>query len=203
MTRRETRCVHKLLPASDPSVQSIVRDGFRAAQRTDLGLISLQVHGGHAQPGPAIGERIGRVPPPPCTHAATDGAQWLWSAPAEWLIAVAAGTEPEYRDFLEQRLAGLVFAANIATDSSMVLALTGERVREVLARGSTVDFDSRSFGAGACVVTRFAGLRALIACEQAADEMLLVADRSAADYLATWLEAASRDCHNFAQSCPG
>lgn len=195
--------MHNLLPASGSLLQPIVRDGFRAAERTDLGLISLQVHGGHAQPDPAIGERIGRVPPAPCTHAAADGAQWFWSAPAEWLIAVAAGAEQEYCEFLEQRLAGLVFAANIASDSSMVLALSGERVREVLARGSTVDFDSSSFAVGACVVTRFAGLRTLIACVQAVDGMLLIADRSAAHYLATWLEAASRDCHNPKRSGPG
>jgi len=184
----------RLVAVSDPETPAVVRDGFRSIEQTGLGLLSLQLYGEDQQAVAAIEERVGVTPPASGTYTEAQGARWFWTAPTEWLIAVAPGAELEYRDFLAARLAGSVFAARVVTDSRIALELSGERVREVLARGSTVDFDPGSFRVGACVVTQFAGLRALIACERDRDGMLLLVDRSAGDYLANWLEAASRDC---------
>ena len=80
------------------------------------------------------------------------------------------------------------------TMANVFVPFPGASAREVLSRGSTVDFHPTRFGAGSCVLTRFAGVPAMLACPYGGDVILLFADRSQARYLLEWFEAASVDC---------
>ncbi len=74
-----------------------------------------------------------------------------------------------------------------------VIAVAGERCREVLSSGATVDLSADQFGVGMSCRTRFAAISTLLAC---VGEMSfeLYCDRSHTGYLLAWLhEAAETD----------
>lgn len=170
------------------------RAGLCVAQNTGLGLLRLQTF--HRKPG-AVDEltaRLGIEPPGPGSLRGDGGRQWFWSAPGEWVIAVPVGTQDAELDALRAQLDGLFVVLSVITDSRVALDISGESVREVLARGSTVDFHPASFGAGNCVLTRLAGVPVMLACPERGEQVLLFADRSLARYLLDWFEAASIDC---------
>lgn len=167
---------------------------LRVAQNSRLGLIRLQTF--HRNPGAVdnLASRLGVELPGPGGLRGDRERRWFWSAPGEWVIAVQAGTEEAVLAGLRAQLDGLFAVLSIMSDSRVVLDIAGASAREVLARGSTVDFHPASFGAGSCVLTRFAGVPAMLACPEGGEEVLLFADRSLARYLLDWFEAASAEC---------
>ncbi len=173
---------------------TLEREQFRVTENSALGLIRLQTF--HRKPGAVdhLAARLGAPLPGPGTTRAGQDRQWFWSAPGEWVIAVRAGTEDVVLAELRAQLDGLFAVLSVMTDSRIVLDVGGASAREVLARGSTVDFHPSRFGAGSCVLTRFAGVPAMLACPYGGDVILLFADRSQARYLLEWFEAASVDC---------
>ncbi|MBN7795295.1 sarcosine oxidase subunit gamma [Parahaliea mediterranea] len=184
----------KLDRATPLAGTGLERAGLCVAENTGLGLIRLQAF--HRRPG-AVEEltaRLGIEPPGPGSLRSERDRQWFWSAPGEWLIAIPAGTEDAVLGALRAQLDGLFVVLSAITDSQVALDITGEAVREVLARGSTVDFHPASFGAGNCVLTRFAGVPVMLASPGRGEQILLFADRSLARYLLDWFEAASIDC---------
>jgi sarcosine oxidase subunit gamma len=180
--------------AMDFDELNVARDGFHVAEETRLGLIRLQVFHRKLQAVENLSEGLEISLPGPGEIVTTQGMQWFWSAPGEWTIAVPAGTECEVVNSLQAKLDGLFIVLGVITDSRVVLELSGRCVREVLARGSTVDFHPSRFGAGQCLNTRFARLSVMLACPDGGDRILLFADRPVLTWLKRWLWTASVDC---------
>jgi sarcosine oxidase subunit gamma len=141
----------------------------------------------------SLSQRLGIALPAAGETVAEHGTQWFWSAPGEWVIAVPAGAESDTARALQEKLDGLFVVLSVMTDSRVVLDVSGEGARNVLARGSTVDFDPASFSIGQCLSTRFAGVPVMIARSEAG-VFLVFADRSVAAYLLDWFGAASIAC---------
>ncbi|MEQ8264113.1 sarcosine oxidase subunit gamma family protein [Pseudohaliea sp.] len=184
----------KLATAGALTDLGLKRDRFQVAENTCLGLIRLQTF--HRKAG-AVENLAGRLDirlPGPGETLSEQDRQWFWSAPGEWVIAVPAGSERDALHSFQVRLDGLLAVLSVMTDSRIILNLTGESARDILSRGSTVDFHPWAFGAGQCVNTLFAGVSVMLACPGADDVILLFVDRSVAQYLINWLEAASVDC---------
>jgi sarcosine oxidase subunit gamma len=173
---------------------TIARDGFDVFEKIGLGLIRLQVFSRKADAVVLASERLGMSLPNAGKIATRQQEQWFWSAPGEWLIAVPEDAEMEVVNSLRAKLDGLFAVLSVITDSQVVLELSGQCLREVLARGSTVDLHPSRFGEGQCLNTRFAAVSVMLACPGAADPILLFADRTVATYLNRWLRAASADC---------
>lgn len=128
------------------------------------------------------------LPTVPNTWVPTDAGRAVWLGPDEWLLTSTA----EVPDELEARVrAAVVPLGGSAADVSaqrITVRLTGERVRDVLARGCAIDLHPRVFGRGSSAQTTLglAGV-VLLALTDDGDDFLVLVRSSFAGYLADWL----------------
>ena len=122
------------------------------------------------------------------TWVPADSGRAVWLGPDEWLLS--STTEPP--EELEARVRAAVLPlGGSATDVSaqrIGLRLTGARVRDVLAKGCSIDLHPRVFGRGRSAQTMLgqAGV-VLLALSDAGDDYVLLVRSSFAGYLADWL----------------
>lgn len=131
------------------------------------------------------------LPTEPNTVVEGDECRALWLGPDEWYIVGAPGCEAELVEALENALAGQHFAVNDLTSGLTTLELRGRRVRDVLAKGCTLDLHPRSFGAGQCAQTLVAHAGILIRHVDDTPTFEITVRRSFADYFWVWLEDAA------------
>ena len=122
------------------------------------------------------------------TWVPADGGRAAWLGPDEWLLSSIMETPEE----LEARVRAAVLPlGGSATDVSaqrIGLWLTGARVRDVLARGCSIDLHPRVFGRGSSAQTTLgqAGV-VLLALSDSGDDYAVLIRSSFAGYLADWL----------------
>ena len=128
------------------------------------------------------------LPTAPNTWVPAGTGRAVWLGPDEWLLTSTTETPEE----LESRVrAAVVPLGGSATDVSaqrIGLRLTGARVRDVLAKGCSIDLHPRVFGRGSSAQTMLgqAGV-VLLALSDAADDVVVLVRSSFAGYLADWL----------------
>ena len=161
-----------------PDTVGIAVEPFLAMADVRLGAVS-----------PDVSSELGvDLPTVPNTWVPFEAGRAIWLGPDEWLLTSAAETPEE----LEERLrAALVPHGGAAVDVSaqrICLRLTGERARDVLARGCAVDLHPRVFGRGTSAQTTLgqAGV-VLLALSDAGDDYGVLVRSSFAGYLADWL----------------
>ncbi len=126
------------------------------------------------------------------TTASRRGITVLWLGPDEWLVAAPDGRAPRLVAGLEEALAGEWFLASDVSHARAVIRLEGERAREVLMKGCSLDLHPRAFAPGRCAQTRLARCPMLL--HQLAEEppaYEVYVPRSFADYAWRWLEDAA------------
>ena len=118
----------------------------------------------------------------------------IGAAPGEFIVQL---TPALAKDFL-QTLSGLkegaseaLYTASLITDSRSCFVIAGEAAVDLLAMGSSVDFHPSAFQVGHSVTTRFAKLAVMIIPLSQSGEFLIIVDRSAAAYLASWIRDAA------------
>lgn len=113
-----------------------------------------------------------------------------WLGPDEWL---ALSREPmdivEWRD----KLASAGGSVVDMSDGYVRLDISGKSVREVLAKGCTLDLHPDCFQRGDCAQTAIARGAVLIARAAGENSFVLVVRRSFAEYLALWLRQAAAE----------
>ena len=130
---------------------------------------------------------------PPATPAITTGGElaFVWSGPGHWLALGLQATEP-----VEAGL-GSVFGKHASvfdqSGSRVLLELRGLRVRDVLAKGMSIDLHPRSFKTGDVAVTTASHLA--VHLWQVADEPVyrLLVVRTYFDSLWRWLAASAAE----------
>ena len=125
-------------------------------------------------------------------RVAQAGHKVLWLGPDEWLIVTPEGGEAPLAQSVRQA-AGDGFATVVELGSGQtVIGISGQRAREVIAKGCPLDLHPRAFGPGRCAQSRLA--RALVTLVQVDDAPTfeLIVRRSFADYLWQWLLDACR-----------
>ena len=139
--------------------------------------------------GPEVGSRLGAgLPTAPKTWVPAGTGRAVWLGPDEWLLSSTTEAPEE----LEARVrAAALELGGSATDVSaqrIGLRLTGARVRDVLAKGCSIDLHPREFGRGRSAQTTLgqAGV-VLLALSDAADDVVVLVRSSFAGYLADWL----------------
>lgn len=179
---------------NDVAIDAVTRPGFTAVEITQYDLIRLQVFS--RQPGieSELSSRVEHPMPAPGESISEAGREWYWSAPGEWVVAVPAGSGTAEIDTLKTRLAGLYAVLTPMTDSRTCIEVSGAEVRQVLARGTTIDLTPSAFNPGKCAITRFASIAVMLVCAERDDSFRLFAESSYRQYLFEWLEAACRDC---------
>ena len=118
--------------------------------------------------------------------AARAGAVWL--GPDEWLLTSTAEASEELEARVRAAVVPLGGSAADVSAQRIILRLTGERVRDVLARGCSIDLHPRVFKRGSSAQTTLgqAGI-VLLALSDAGDDYLVFVRLSFAGYLADWL----------------
>ncbi|GAA4735122.1 hypothetical protein GCM10023328_13990 [Modestobacter marinus] len=139
--------------------------------------------------GQGAGALLGvELPTAPNTWVPAGTGRAVWLGPDEWLLSSTTETPEE----LEARVRAAVLPlGGSATDVSaqrIGLRLTGARVRDVLAKGCSIDLHPQVFGRGSSAQTLLgqAGV-VLLALSDAGDDHLVLVRSSFAGYLADWL----------------
>ncbi len=128
------------------------------------------------------------LPTTPNTWVPAGSGRAVWLGPDEWLVT----STTEAPEDLEARVRAAVLPlGGSATDVSaqrIGLRLTGARVRDVLAKGCSLDLHPRVFGRGSSAQTSLgqAGV-VLLALSDAGDDHGVLVRSSFAGYLADWL----------------
>ncbi len=128
------------------------------------------------------------LPTAPNTWVPAGTGRAVWLGPDEWLLTSTTEAPEE----LEARVRAAVLPlGGSATDVSaqrIGLRLTGARVRDVLAKGCSIDLHPRVFGRGRSAQTTLgqAGV-VLLALSDAGDDYAVLVRSSFAGYLADWL----------------
>ena len=101
----------------------------------------------------AVREGLGQ-PLPIVANRFTEGAcRVFWLGPDEWLAMTAPGEEAALGKRLADALAGRVCALTDLTGGQICIRLSGENVRDALAKGCTLDLHPRVFKPGHCAQT--------------------------------------------------
>jgi sarcosine oxidase subunit gamma len=128
------------------------------------------------------------LPTVPNTWVPAGAGRAVWLSPGEWLLT----STTEAPDELETRVRAAVLplggtAADVSAQR-IGLRLTGSRVRDVLAKGCSIDLHPRVFSRGSSAQTTLgrAGV-ILLALGDAGDDYVVLVRSSFAGYLADWL----------------
>lgn len=114
-----------------------------------------------------------------------DGAEIVWTGPGRWLVLTADDREAELR-----RRVGALGSVADQSDGRVVLELRGPALREVLAKGVSIDLHPRVFAVGQAAATLAAHIPALL-WRPDPDSFILAVPRSFAGSLAEWLMDSS------------
>ncbi len=128
------------------------------------------------------------LPTAPNTWAPTGTGRAVWLGPEEWLLSSTTETPEELETRVRAAVLPLGGSATDVSAQRIGLRLTGARVRDVLAKGCSIDLHPWVFGRGRSAQTTLgqAGV-VLLALSDAGDDYHLLVRSSFAGYLADWL----------------
>jgi sarcosine oxidase subunit gamma len=119
-----------------------------------------------------------------------DNHRVYWLGPDEWLIVTA---HENVNGLVEQLVGALNDQHAAVTDisgSNILLRLAGENVRDVLAKGCTLDFNPDAMPIGHCAQSGLAKAGVLIGHIDDNSTYEIVVRRSFSEYLLLWLQSA-------------
>ena len=161
--------------------------GMRLEVRPHYGYLNLRGDPGDERFLQTVRQTLGQsLPIVPNTFTAGEHTIY-WLGPDEWLLATAPGEEKEIARQLAKNLAGQCYSLVDVTGGQILLRLGGYRVREVLAKGCTLDLHPRTFEVGSCAQTTLAKTSMLIALIDDTPTFDIIVRRSFAEYAARWL----------------
>jgi sarcosine oxidase subunit gamma len=163
--------------------------GITIAERRPLAMMQIAGRGDESAAVRAgIEAALGIAPDTAANRASQRGTTTiLWAGPGRWLVVAAE----EEGSNLEARVrAGLSATQAAITDlgnGRTVLRIAGPRARDLLAKGSSIDFHGRAFPAGSCAQGLLGHVGALIHAVDAAPTYDLYIARSYAQTVWEWL----------------
>ena len=130
----------------------------------------------------------GPLPTVPCTASRFGDFEVLWLGPDEWLVLAPPGWETSLAAGLRAAIGSCDGAVTDVSAERAALELTGAHVRELLARGCSIDLHPKVTPIGSCMQTLLARTAVVIVVhDDSASDFLVLVRASFADYLASWL----------------
>lgn len=162
--------------------QALQSKAFRLRERPFLDLANLRGDARDREFVAAVESAIGvRLPTKPNTVARGAEYEALWLGPDEWMIRSNEARKPELEGKLRAAL-GALFASAVDVGSGYtVLEASGDRVRDVIARGCPLDLHPQVLQPGQCAQTHYFKA-SIVLIPTAYDAFELVVRRSFADY---------------------
>ena len=184
---------HGLEPFLSSRTDQSDRDGGIHIQvQTDLGHINLRGDAANPDFLAAVATVLQQEVPVSANTMTTGDHRVFWLGPDEWQIVTAADNTARLLAGLREALTGSHATLCDLSGGQVTLRLTGPRVREVLAKGCTLDLSPATFAIGACAQSGLAKASMLIGhIEDAGPAFEIIVRRSFADYVARWLHHAA------------
>ena len=184
---------HGLEPFLSSRTDQPGRDGGIHIQvKTDLGHINLRGDAENPDFLTAVATVLQQELPVAANTMTTGDHRVFWLGPDEWQIVTAADNTARLLAGLREALTGSHAALCDLSGGQVTLRLTGSGVREVLAKGCTLDLSPATFAIGACAQSGLAKASVLIGhIEDAGPAFEIIVRRSFADYVARWLHHAA------------
>lgn len=114
-----------------------------------------------------------------------------WLGPDEWLLVTPIEELEAVLAEMNQALSGFHHSLVNLSSGYLSMTLSGSHARDVLAKGSTIDFHPREFNIGQCVQTTLAKTNILIGMQSNEPAYDLLVRRSFAEYTMYWLKNAT------------
>jgi sarcosine oxidase subunit gamma len=177
---------------------AVATPGVMMGERPFRGLVNLRGPADDAGFHGAIEAALGfTLPLEPNTAAGDGDLRALWLGPDEWWV-VSPGDGPGVAERLRGALAGHKAAVTDVSESRTCIEIRGERARDVLAKGCSLDLHPRSFAAGQCAQSLCAKATVTLHLTSGDDQdggpvFDIYVLNSFAEYLWRWLEDAARE----------
>ena len=170
--------------------------GLSIAMReiSDRGMIDLRGEATSSKFKQAAKSVLGvDLPVKPRTSVSKGGITAFWLSVDQWLITCPRGDEAKLVANLTKALEGVHALAVNVSDMRAIIRLEGEHVREVLMKGSSIDFTLPEYKAGLVRRLVFAEIAALAhIVSDKPDTVDMYVFRSYADYTWKWLAATAK-----------
>ena len=170
--------------------------GLSIAMReiSDRGMIDLRGEASSAKFKQAAKSVLGvDLPTKPRSSAVKGAITVFWLSVDQWLITCPRGKEGKLVADLRKALDGVHSLVVDVSDMRAIIRLDGEHVREVLMKGSSVDFTLPEYKAGVVRRLVFAEIAALAhIVSEKPDTVDMYVFRSYADYTWKWLQATAK-----------
>lgn len=157
----------------------------------DRGHINLRGNRNDMAFASAIESACGVALPPPLSRTGNADLDIYWLGPDEWHLVMAAEKSASLRETLSHSTRNLHVAVNDLSAAFVTLAIIGEKVRDLLAAGCTIDLHPTEFAEGACAATGLAKTGVVLARHGV--EFRLIVRRSFSGYLLHWLQSAGAE----------
>ena len=167
--------------------------GITLTIRSDLGHINLRGDSGNPAFVAAAEQALGQSLPIKPNTVSNGGVDVFWLGPNEWLVLAGINDIASTADALRTELAEIHSAINVLGGGQVAMSISGDRVRELFAKGCTIDFHPRKFIQGMCVQSGLAKASVIIAATGEDDDFMLIVRRSFSDYLLRWLSDAAAE----------
>jgi sarcosine oxidase subunit gamma len=167
--------------------------GLVIEERTDLALATVMARRGAEQNlKRAVAAAYGLGLPDGPRVVAKDGVSFAGIGVGQWLAAAGTSAGGDFVSRLREHLAGLGSIAD-QSDGRVVLRLSGDRARDVLAKGIPVDLHPRGFRTGDVASTVVAHIGVQIQQLDDRPTFQLIAFRSFAGSLWSWLAKSAAE----------
>lgn len=157
------------------------------------GMVALRVDLRDAEARAAVETTLRAALPPANRTIVCEGGVALWLGPDEFLIVTEPGGEASVVTALSAALGGGRGAVVDVSDSRTIIALSGKRARDLLAKGGGLDLHPRSFTPGQCAQSFLAKVKVALHQLDDTPSYHVIVERSVAEYLFLWLADAARE----------
>ncbi len=132
------------------------------------------------------------LPTEPRTSAQNGESLCLWMSVDQWLIVCPRKETAALLDKLNKALEGIFSLAVDMSDARSIIRLKGDRVRETLMKGSSIDFTQGGFEPGTVRRMLFGEIAAMVhVVSEEPDVFDLMVFRSYAHHAWDWVEATA------------
>ena len=133
------------------------------------------------------------LPTLPNTTTTNDKITALWLSQKEWLIVVNSSINNEEVESLQNEISNTHSLAIDVSDRWTTINISGNKVIDVLSKGTFVDLDNSVFGIGACAQTTLWTVNVIIYKIDSKPSFDLFVDSTMATFLWEWLEHSSKE----------
>lgn len=189
---RESPLVRFNLAASTESV--VANEKIKVWERPFCGHINLRGDPADTAFLAAVEFELGfELPLKANTVAGGQDIKAFWLGPNEWLIVTAGELEAPVAQGLRKALSGMFCAVTEVSGGQTIIALRGQKVLDLLAKGCPLDLHPREFGPGRCAQSHLAKAPILLCQTDTEPTFDLIVRRSFSDYLWLWLQDAAAE----------